>query len=243
MTPHQFFYPCVVVEFYQIMASRRDRNPTALHFSIDGREGILQASDIATTFNLLIALTNYVDYRKRPHPSPREMVHILSRDTSACPILFRRQLPTTMLFMDHVLQSNLFPLQHLVQRRKAIPEALYHIFKGFWFNPVELIMTYLFHFEEKIHCKNLTRVEAIPLNFSLQLCQVLEHLGFPTEPHLERRQVCEAIFKMKKWQFVSGAPPLPLKDPAEDQPPLAASVEEPHIPASTVPTSTSPLPA
>ena len=147
------------------MTSRKDRNPTVLHFSIDGREGILRASDIATTFNLHIALANSADYRQWPHPLPREMVHILSRDTSAGPILFRRQLPTWMFFIDHVLRSNLFPLYHLVQKRRAILEVLYCISEGFWFNPVVLIMTSLFHFEEKIHCKNLTRAEAIPLLF------------------------------------------------------------------------------
>ena len=62
MTPSQFFYPHVVVEFNQTMTSRWDRNPTALHFSIDGHEGILRASDIASTFNLPIALANYADY-------------------------------------------------------------------------------------------------------------------------------------------------------------------------------------
>ena len=104
-------------------------------------------------------------------------------------------------------------------------------------------MTSLFHFEEKIHRKNLTRPEAIPLLFQRLISQVLEHLGFPTEPHLERSRVCEAIFIVEKWQFVSGAPPLPLRDPAEDQPPPAALGEEPHIPASIIPTATSPPPA
>ena len=134
----------MVVEFYQTITSRRDRNPTALHFSINGHEEILRASDIAATFNLPITLANSTDYRQWPHPSPWEMVHILSRDTLAGPILFRRQLPTGMLFIDHVFHSNLFPLQHLDQRRGAILEALYRISEGFWFNPTELIMTSLF---------------------------------------------------------------------------------------------------
>ena len=46
-------------------------------------------------------------------------------------------------------------------------------------------MTSLFHFKEKIHRKNLTKAEAIPLLFSWLLSQVLEHLGFPVEPYLE----------------------------------------------------------
>ena len=147
MTPSRFFYPRVVIEFYHTMTSRRDRNPTTLHFSIDDREGVLRAANIAATFNLPVALGNSAKYRQWPHPSPWEMVRIVSRDTSAGPILFRRQLLMGMLFIDHVLLSNLFPFQHLVQRRGAILEALYCISEGFWFNPAELIMTSLFHFE------------------------------------------------------------------------------------------------
>ena len=131
MTTHQFFHPRVVIEFYQTMTSMRDHNPIALNFSIDGCKGILLASDIVATFNLPVALSNSADYRQWPHPSPREMVHILSRDTSIGSILFRRQLPTGMLFIDHVLRSNIFPLQNFVQRRGTILEALYHISKSF----------------------------------------------------------------------------------------------------------------
>ena len=123
------------------------------------------------------------------------MVCILSKDTSAGPICFRRQLPPGMLFIDHVLRSNVFPLQHLVQRRGAILEALYRIFEGFWFSPTKLIMTALFHFEEKIHRKNLSRTETIPLMFLRLLSQVLEHLGFPAEPHLECCRVCDSLWK------------------------------------------------
>ena len=63
MTSSRFFYPYVIVEFYQTMTSRRDPHPTAIHFSIDGRDGILRATDIAATFNLPIVLTNSTEYR------------------------------------------------------------------------------------------------------------------------------------------------------------------------------------
>ena len=66
-------------------------------------------------------------------------------------------------------------------------EALYRISEGFWLSPLELIMTALFHFEEKIHLKNFSRVKTIPLLFPRQFCQVLEHLGFSAEPQLECR--------------------------------------------------------
>ena len=39
-----------------------------------------------------------------------------------------------------------------------------------------------------------------------------------------------------------GAPPIPLRDPVEDQPPPAVLFEEPHIPTSTAPSTTDPLP-
>ena len=111
MTPRWFFYPRVVIEFYLTMASKREPNPTVIHFSIDGREGTLQAIDIAAAFHVPIVLTNSVDYRLWPHPLPKEMVRILSRDMTAGPVLFRRQLPSSMLLIDHIPWSDIFPLQ------------------------------------------------------------------------------------------------------------------------------------
>ena len=127
MTPRRFFYPRVVIEFYHTMTSRCKPHPTALHFSIDGRPGILRASDIATRFNFPVVLANSVEYRQWPHPLPREMVRLLFGDITVGSVLFRRQLPPHMLLIDHILKSNLFPLQHTVQRRGAILEALFRI--------------------------------------------------------------------------------------------------------------------
>ena len=59
-------------------------------------------------------------------------------------------------------------------------------------------MTSLFHFEEKIHRKHLSRAETIPLLFLRMLSHVLEHLGFSAEPHREHCQVCEATFTIEK---------------------------------------------
>ena len=81
----------------------------------------------------------------------------------------------------------------------TILEALYRVYEGFWFSPLKLIMTSLFHFEEKIHRKHLTRAETIPLLFSRMLSHVLEHLGFLAEPHQECHWVCEATFTVEKW--------------------------------------------
>ena len=131
MTPRRFYYPRVVIEFYTMMTSRQEPNLTAIYFSIDGRPGILRASDIVATFNLSMVLANSAYYRQWPHPSTREMVRLLARDTTTWTILFRRQLPPRMLLIDYILWSNLFPLQHIVQRRGAILEALYRISEGY----------------------------------------------------------------------------------------------------------------
>ena len=90
MAPHWFLYPWVVIEFYHMMTSKREPHPTALHFSIDGRPGILKASDIAATFNLPVVLANSAAYKQWPHPLPREMVCLLSGDITVGSILFRR---------------------------------------------------------------------------------------------------------------------------------------------------------
>ena len=70
ITSRQFFYPRVVLEFYHTMTSRGVSNPMHLQFSIDGRPGLLRASDITAALGLLVVLGNLADYRQWPHPSP-----------------------------------------------------------------------------------------------------------------------------------------------------------------------------
>ena len=64
MTPRRFFYPLVVIKFYHTMTSRREPNPTAIHFAIDGRPGILRATDIVATFNMPVVFAKSIDYRQ-----------------------------------------------------------------------------------------------------------------------------------------------------------------------------------
>ena len=81
-------------------------------------------------------------------------------------------------------------------------EALYRISKGFLFNPAELIMTALLHFEEMVHRKGLTCAKSIPLLMSRMLCHVLEHLGFLEEPRIERRQSCPMIVSHERTLYM-----------------------------------------
>ena len=217
MAPHQFYYPWVVIVFYHTMTSRREANPTALHFSIEGRPGILRASDITSALHLPVVLANAAGYRQWPHPSTREMVRLLSMGATNGSVLYRRHLPQHMLLIDHILRSNMFPLQHIVQRREAILEVLYRISEGYWFSPTELFMTSLFHFEDRVHHRSLPSAESLPLLFPRLLCQLLEHLGFPDEPRLERRRSYEAILTLDRWRARPRAFHLPLPGSDEDE--------------------------
>ena len=187
MTPRQYYYPRVVLQFYHSMTSRGAAGPLELQFIIDDRPGVLRTADILAVLGLHIPPANSEGYRAWAHPPQREMARILARDTTAGPVLFRRKLPPQMLLINHLFRTSLFPLQHYVQRRGAILEALYRISEGYWFSPSELVMTSLMHFEEKVHRKGLVQAESLPLLMPRLLCQVLEHLGFPEEPRIERR--------------------------------------------------------
>ena len=95
-----------------------------------------------------------------------------------------------MFFIDALLRYNIYPLQHMVQRRGTLLKVLFRISKGFFFGPHHLIMTAFLYFEKKVHRKKLLREDVIPLLFLRLLYQILEHLGYPSEPQLERRHIC-----------------------------------------------------
>ena len=59
-------------------------------------------------------------------------------------------------------------------------------------------MTALQHFGEKVHHQDLARAEAIPLLMPRLLSHVLEHLGFPEKPRIERRQSCPQILSHER---------------------------------------------
>ncbi|KAL6312868.1 hypothetical protein AAG906_041040 [Vitis piasezkii] len=180
------------------------------------------------------------------------MVHILSRGASTRPYLLRKELSPSMFFIDALLRHNIYPLQHMVHRRGTLLEALFRISEGFFFGPHHLIMAALLYFEEKVHRKKLLRADAIPLIFSRLLCQILEHLGYPSEPQLERRHICREIVTLDKWTSMTacdaepGAPVGPEypEIPRPEHPKEPQPVEIPadmRAPALVVP-STGPMP-
>ena len=226
MTPRQHYYPRVVLQFYHSMTSRGADGPLELQFSIDDCPGVLRAADISETLGLRIPPRNSEGYRAWAHPPHREMVRALARDTTAGPVFYRRQLPPQMLLIDHLFRTSLFPLQHYVQRRRAILEALYRISGGFWFSPSELVMASLLQFEEKVHRKDLEREESLPLLMPRLLCQVLEHLGFPAEPRIEMRVRCPLVLSVERVMTMPVSFHLRRQDQEEV---LGQEAEDAHV--------------
>ncbi|WJZ97339.1 hypothetical protein VitviT2T_015949 [Vitis vinifera] len=158
------------------------------------------------------------------------------------------------------LHTNLFPLQHRVQRRGAILEALFLISEGYYFGPHHLIMASLLHFEEKVPKRHLMRADTILLLFPRLLCHVLAHMGFPADPHSETHCHCRESFSFDQWNQVlhhqhspelpepREVPPQPLPSifapstsaPSEPVPEVASSDAPPAVPPTLEPPITIP---
>ena len=224
------------------MTSRGVPSPLELRFTIDDRPRVLRVADISAALGLPAELANSGGYRDWPQPSQKEMVCCLARDTTTGLVLFRRQLPPQMLLVDHLLRTSLFLLQHYVQRRGAILEALYRISEGFWFSPSELVMTALLHFEDKVHRKGLARAEGLPLLMPRLLSQVLEHLGFPEEPRIERRIRCPQVLSMERALVMPISFLLQQQDQEEVPDEVAEDPPRGDDPAPEVEVERSPVP-
>ena len=114
MPPTEFFYPRVAMDFYQSMTTQGTRSPIAIHFSIDGRQGILKVREIAEALYIPYELVDPAHFREWSPISQWDMVRILSRGNSRDSVLLRKELSFEMLIVDVLLRSNIFPLQHLV---------------------------------------------------------------------------------------------------------------------------------
>ena len=69
MTPRQFYYPRVVLQFYHSMTSRGVPRLLELRFVIDDRPGVLRAADISAALGLPAELANAGGYRDWPQPT------------------------------------------------------------------------------------------------------------------------------------------------------------------------------
>ena len=119
-------------------------------------------------------------------------------------------------------------------------------------------MTSLFHFGDRVYRRSLPRAKSPPLLFPRLLCQVLEHIGFPAEPRIERQCGCEATLTIDRWRAKPRAFHLPPPGSDKDEPdddgphrdlsPIAEGHPAPVSPvsppiSSTPPTTTPVAPA
>ncbi|RVX07848.1 hypothetical protein CK203_021849 [Vitis vinifera] len=108
MTPRDFFYPRVALDFYQSMTTHRVRDPTVIHFTIDKRHGILGARHIAEALHIPYEPARPEDFRVWAHPSQSDMVHYTVQRDIHMPISFEKGAPT-----QHVLSRCTSAPQHL----------------------------------------------------------------------------------------------------------------------------------
>ncbi|KAL6330179.1 hypothetical protein AAG906_040100 [Vitis piasezkii] len=76
---------------------------------------------------------------------------------------------------------------------------------------------------KKVH-KRSYRV--MPFLFSFQGCAILEHLGYPSEPQLERKRICREVFTLDKWNNMTA---YRVEQPERPQP-AARRASPRHIP-------------
>ncbi|RVW31071.1 hypothetical protein CK203_093173 [Vitis vinifera] len=79
LAPRDFFYPRIATDFYQSMTTKEVRNPTLIHFTIDGRHGILGARHIAEALQIPFEPTQFDNFRAWANPTELEMVRTFQR--------------------------------------------------------------------------------------------------------------------------------------------------------------------
>ena len=110
LTPRDFFYPRVAMDFYQSMTTNQVRDPSLIHFTIDGRHGILGACHIAEALQIPYEPTQFDNFRAWTNPTELEMVRALSRGATNRSHLLRGELPPVMFLIDAFFSHNLYPL-------------------------------------------------------------------------------------------------------------------------------------
>ena len=69
LTPRDFFYARVALDFYQSMTTNQVWDPTIIHFTIAGRHGIPGARRIAEAIHIPYEPARLEDFRAWTHPS------------------------------------------------------------------------------------------------------------------------------------------------------------------------------
>ncbi|RVW59596.1 Retrovirus-related Pol polyprotein from transposon 17.6 [Vitis vinifera] len=145
--------------FLSIHDNQTGQDPTLIHFTIDGRHGILGARHIAEALQI-------------PYEPTISMI---------------LELGPVLLSWRCIGLKERSPLRSPVKMSEDFSLAS------------SSNLAALLYFEEKVHKKKLQRADAFPSLFPRLLCQILEHLGYPSEPQLERKRICRELFTLDKW--------------------------------------------
>nr|CAN76513.1 hypothetical protein VITISV_022255 [Vitis vinifera] len=182
------------------MTTRGVQDPIAIHFLIDGQHGILEARDIAAAMHFPPIPEDLGSFRHWSQYSEPDMVSTLSGGRVTGRTILRRELPPRMLLIDLVLRTNLFPLQHVVQRRGAILDALCRISEGFYFGPHHLVMAALTYFEEK-QISGCFRNHFARENGVCEISQTLKRAAKSFRNNMLSSQGCEVGFHLEVPSF------------------------------------------
>nr|CAN62062.1 hypothetical protein VITISV_010407 [Vitis vinifera] len=123
MTPREFFYPRVALDFYLSMTTHGVRSPTAIHFSIDGHPSVLEARHIAEALQISYEPEDPYVFHQWSLVSQRDMVHILSKETSTDSVFLRKELLPGMLLIDVSMRELLAETTPPVPTLKATSAA------------------------------------------------------------------------------------------------------------------------
>ncbi|RVX14677.1 hypothetical protein CK203_011994 [Vitis vinifera] len=89
----------------------------------------------------------------------------------------------------HSELASTYPFRHWTQRRGVLLEALYKMSEGFFFGPHHLIMQPFSTLRRRFTKRSFKEQIAFPSS-SQAAMPILEHLGYPSEPQLERKRIC-----------------------------------------------------
>ncbi|KAL6313488.1 hypothetical protein AAG906_005435 [Vitis piasezkii] len=189
MTPRDFFYPRVALDFYQSMTTHHVWDPTVIHFTIDGRHGILGARHIVEALHILY----------EPHVSSGCVPALQHTSTSA-----------------------------YGAKERSYTRGLIQDIRGFLLWPSSFDHDLSSLLEEKVQGRSYES-DAILLLFPRLLYQILEHLGYPFKPQLEREIPKEIIAP------APAVPSIVLTLEARSSAPPTTPGTPPVIPATSTP--------
>ncbi|RVW13741.1 hypothetical protein CK203_087183 [Vitis vinifera] len=217
LTLRDFFYPRVAMDFYQSMTTKQVRDPTLIHFTIDGRHGILGARHIAEALHIPYEPSHFEDYEYGLVPLSWKWSYLVQRSFHN-PHLLRGNFLRACFSLMHFCVTTYIHSSTGLKERSSFRGPVQD-FRGILFGPYHLIMAALLYFEEKVHKKKLQRADAFHFFFH-DCCVIFWSIWGRSQPAARRaspRHIPEGIPIASPT--ISKAPPVA---PASSEPSTSA---------------------